>query len=121
MAKHFQAEKLGKDGESYVVRLLEHKKCRIIERNWRIKDGEIDIIALNSEGTYLFVEVKSRSSVAYGHPLEALSPAKVHRMQKLALAWLALHGKFGCDYQLDAAAVTVHDGRFEIDYREAIA
>ena len=43
------------------------------------------------------------------------------RLQKLALAWLALHGKFGSEYRIDAAAVLLRRGIFEIDYREAVA
>jgi putative endonuclease len=121
MAKNVHADQLGKSGELHVARFLEHRKCRIIERNWRIKNGEIDIIALSPEGIYLFIEVKSRSSEAFGHPLESISIGKVHRLQKLALAWLALHGKFGSEYRIDAAAVLLRRGVFEIDYREAVA
>jgi putative endonuclease len=53
--------------------------------------------------------------------LESISVGKVHRLQKLALAWLALHGKFGSEYRIDAAAVLLRRGVFEIDYREAVA
>ena len=86
MAKNIHADQLGKSGELHVARFLEHRHCRIIERNWRIKNGEIDIIAQSPDGTYLFVEVKSRSSEAFGHPLESISLEKVQRLQKLALA-----------------------------------
>lgn len=121
MAKNPRADQLGKAGETQVVRYLEHKRCRILARNWRIKTGEIDIIAQSPDGTYLFVEVKSRSSELFGHPLESISPEKVVRLHKLALAWLALQGKFGSDYRIDAAAVIARSGLFEIDYREAVA
>ena len=121
MAKNKHADQLGKSGELHVARFLEHRHCRIIERNWRIKNGEIDIVAQSPDGIFLFIEVKSRSSEAFGHPLESISPGKVQRLQKLALAWLALHGKFGSTYRIDAAAVLIRRGVFEIDYREAVA
>ena len=121
MAKNKYADQLGKSGELHVARFLEHRHCRIIERNWRIKNGEIDIVAQSPDGIFLFIEVKSRSSEAFGHPLESISPGKVQRLQKLALAWLALHGKFGSAYRIDAAAVFLRRGVFEIDYRESVA
>lgn len=106
-------------GEEAVVHYLIDRHCEVVERNWRIREGEIDIVALNPSGTYSFVEVKTRSSVAFGHPFEAITRDKAHRMQRLALAWLATHGRLGCDYQIDVAAVLVQpDGKFVIEYRE---
>lgn len=121
MAKHERANELGKAGETQVVRYLEHRKYRILERNWRIRTGEIDIIAQSPQGLFIFVEVKARSSESFGHPLSAITSEKVRRMQKLALAWLALAGKFGSEYRIDAAAVICERGIYKIDYREAVA
>lgn len=111
----------GAIGEEAVVQFLSSKNTEILERNWRIRDGEIDIIALGSGGVFSFVEVKTRRSEAFGHPLEAIDSQKAYRMQRLALAWLATHGCFGCDYQIDVAAVLISpDGACSIDYRENI-
>ena len=108
----------GAMGEDLVAQFLTANNSEIIERNWRIREGEIDIIALNPSGTFSFVEVKTRSSVAFGHPFEAINKDKAHRMQRLALAWLATHGCLGCDYQIDVAAVLVEkDGAHSIEYR----
>jgi putative endonuclease len=108
-------------GEEAVAQFLVDRDCEIIERNWRIREGEIDIVALNPTGIFSFVEVKTRSSVAFGHPFEALNRDKAHRMQRLALAWLATHGCLGCDYQIDVAAVLVQsNGKFAIEYREKL-
>ena len=111
----------GAIGEEAVVKFLSSKNTEIVERNWRIREGEIDIIALGSGGVFSFVEVKTRRTSAFGHPLEAINSEKSYRMQRLALAWLATHGCLGCDYQIDAAAVFLSpDGSCSIDYREDI-
>lgn len=108
-------------GEEAVAQFLIEADCEIIERNWRIREGEIDIVALHPSGVFAFVEVKTRSSVAFGHPFEAINRDKAHRMQRLALAWLATHGCLGCDYQIDVAAVLVQpDGKHVIEYREKL-
>lgn len=108
-------------GEEAVVQYLVKQDFEVIERNWRIREGEIDIVALNPSGVFSFVEVKTRSSVAFGHPFEAINRDKAHRMQRLALAWLATHGCLGCDYQIDVAAVLVQpNGELAIEYRERL-
>jgi putative endonuclease len=104
-------------GEEAVVQLL----TETVERNWRVREGEIDIIALKSGGVFSFIEVKTRRSSTFGHPLEAINPQKAYRMQRLALAWLATHDCLGCEYQIDAAAVLLSsDGTYSIEYRENI-
>lgn len=100
--------------------LLAHS-YEVIERNWRIREGEIDIVALSAKGVFSFIEVKTRSSIAFGHPFEAINNEKAHRMQRLALAWLATHKCFGCDYSIDVAAVLIAvDGTFTIEYRAGV-
>ncbi len=111
----------GAMGEEAVTQFLINRDCEVIERNWRIREGEIDIVALNPTGVFSFVEVKTRSSIAFGHPFEAITRDKAHRMQRLALAWLATHGCLGCDYQIDVAAVLVQpNGKLAIEYRERL-
>ena len=109
----------GAFGEEVVAQFLTARKSDIIERNWRIREGEIDIIAIQPTGVFAFIEVKTRSSLAFGHPFEAINREKAHRMQRLALGWLATHGAMGCEYQIDVAAVLIApDGSHIIEYRE---
>lgn len=111
-------QQIGAFGEQTVADYLVTLNIEVIERNWRIREGEIDIIALNASGAFSFIEVKTRTSVAFGHPFEAINRDKALRMQRLALAWLATHGCLGCDYQIDVAAVLVGlDGTPSIEYR----
>ena len=111
---------IGATGEHYVAQYLERDGLTILDRNWRIKEGEVDIIA--QEGaTIVFVEVKTRSSEKFGHPLEAIDAKKAHRLQRLALAWISLHGSWGSDYRIDCAAVLLGKGQnVEIDYRKGV-
>lgn len=111
-------QRTGAFGEEVVTRYLTARDAEIIERNWRIREGEIDIVALRPTGVFAFIEVKTRSSLAFGHPFEAINGDKAHRMQRLALAWLATHGALGCEYQIDVAAVLIApDGSHSIEYR----
>lgn len=121
MAKSKQAALIGEVGEAFIANYLKKKGYAILAQNWRIREGEIDIVALSPTGKITFVEVKSRSSLAYGHPLESITREKAYRLQRLALAWLVSNSKFGADFQIDAAAVIISPfGGVEIDYREAV-
>lgn len=112
---------IGAFGEATIARYLESRGYEIIERNWRIKEGEVDIIACSSDGLLHFVEVKTRSSLAFGDPLEAIDHNKARRLQRLALAWLATHHQLGADFSIDVAAVLLAaDGSHTIDFRENI-
>jgi putative endonuclease len=108
----------GRFGEEIIENFLTQRGYEIIEKNWRVREGEIDIVALAPNGVFTFVEVKTRRSLAFGHPLEAINNEKAHRLQRLALAWLATHKCFGCDYQIDGAAVLIApDLSHTIEYR----
>jgi putative endonuclease len=87
----------------------------------RRNEGEIDLVSLSSDGIFHFIEVKTRSSLAFGHPFEAINRDKAHRMQRLALAWLATHGCLGCEYAIDVVAILIAaDGQHSLEYRGAI-
>ena len=83
---------LGKSGEQAAAEYLESHGLRILDRNWRSADGEIDIVAVERH-VLVVCEVKSRTSVRYGSPLEAVSRAKQARLRRLAVQWLNAHGK----------------------------
>ncbi|MFN3948202.1 YraN family protein [Microbacterium sp.] len=81
---------LGRAGEDRAVAHLTGDGYRIIARNWRCAQGEIDVVA-ERDGTLVVVEVKTRSSEDYGHPFEAIDKRKAARLWRLAMAWLAAH------------------------------
>ena len=112
---------LGAKGEELVAQFIKTQGYEVIEKNWRIKEGEIDIVAQSPEGEIVFLEVKTRSTVAYGDPLESISPEKFHRLQRLALAWLATHQLLGSPYRIDVAGILAgRSGEMSIDYRMGI-
>jgi putative endonuclease len=109
---------IGAFGEKIVAEFLVSRGVTIIEQNWRVKEGEMDIVGQSPDGKVIFVEVKTRSSLAFGHPLESITKEKAHRLQRLALAWLATHRALGADFQIDCAAVLIAvDGQHTIEYR----
>lgn len=77
----FFKQEIGKEGEDIAVRYLEKRNYLIIERNFRCKQGEIDIIALDKE-ELVFVEVKTRTNFNFGKPGEAVNNIKKKHMTK---------------------------------------
>jgi len=82
---------LGREGEQAAVSYLENRGFRILDRNWRSADGEIDIVAVERH-TFVVCEVKTRSGTRYGTPLDAVGRANRKRLRRLAAQWLSAHG-----------------------------
>jgi putative endonuclease len=121
VAKKNRNQILGRFGESQVSHFCIDRGDEIIDRNWRVREGEIDLISLDSAGVFHFIEVKSRSSLAFGHPFEAITPIKLLRMQRLAMGWLVTHGCFGSEFQIDIASVLINpDGTHSLEYRAGV-
>lgn len=113
-----QKQRTGAFGEEATAQYLIARGDEILDRNWRIREGEIDVVSLSSDGTFHFIEVKTRSSLAFGHPFEAINREKAHRMQRLAMGWLATHGCLGCEYTIDVVAILIaSDGTHSLEYR----
>jgi putative endonuclease len=95
---------LGRRGEAIAARYLVAAGLSIVESNWRCPQGEIDLVARDG-AELVFVEVKTRSSVAFGHPLEAITAAKLARLRRLAAAWCEAHPGNHDRIRIDAVAV----------------
>jgi putative endonuclease len=87
---------VGRFGEDLAAAYLIDAGLTILDRNWRCSDGELDIVAREA-GAIVFVEVKTRSTVRYGDPAEAVTPAKVARIRRLAVQWLTERRAGGSD------------------------
>lgn len=109
-------DELGKRGEAIAAAFLEDAGYEILGRNWRCGQGEIDLIA--REGAELvFVEVKTRTSTAFGHPLEAITVQKLARLRRLARSWCQAHPGEYRDIRIDAVAVLAPaDGTVTLDH-----
>lgn len=78
---------LGLDGEALAARHLKRKGYKIIDRNFRTRRGEIDIIARHRD-TLVFIEVKTRRSLRFGNPKRAITAAKRRKISMVALEYL---------------------------------
>ena len=96
---------LGRSGEQAAADYLEAEGFRILERNWRCADGEIDIVAVDRH-TFVVCEVKTRSGTRYGTPLESVSRLKRNRLRRLAVRWLTAHGVHFDQVRIDMVGVT---------------
>ncbi len=109
----------GQAGEEVAVDHLRQKGYLILHRNYRCALGELDIVA--RDGTMLvFVEVRSRSGDYYGRACEALSRAKLARLRKLALYYLAVEHKKEIPCRCDLLAVDWEAGRPRITHIQNI-
>jgi putative endonuclease len=107
---------LGRHGEQLAVEYLESAGFRILERNWRCADGEIDIVAVERR-VLVVCEVKTRSGRGYGSPLEAISRAKRKRLRRLAILWIVAHGVLFDQVRIDVVGlVRETSGEFTIDH-----
>ncbi|WP_134738611.1 YraN family protein [Nocardioides sp. 503] len=95
---------LGAYGEAVAARHLVAAGLSLLDRNWRCEEGEVDLVL--REGAVLVVcEVKTRSSEACGSPHEAVSPAKLDRLRRLAQRWAEDHGVRPPETRIDLVAV----------------
>jgi putative endonuclease len=88
MGVHDDNATLGRYGEDLAVERLRAAGLEVLVRNWRCRDGEIDVVA-REPGVLVFVEVKTRSGAAFGSPAESVTPTKARRVRRLAQLWLA--------------------------------
>lgn len=95
---------VGAYGERCAARHLTDAGLRIVARNWRCPDGEIDIVAWDGE-TLAFCEVKTRRGAAFGSPAEAVVGQKARRLRRLAARWLAAHDASPREVRFDVIEV----------------
>jgi putative endonuclease len=100
---------IGKRGEEYAEKLLLKNGYRIVTRNFKIKFGEIDIIAVK-DNTLVFVEVKTRRSSKFGLPVEAITPQKVAKIKKVGEVFVKCNGKnLPSKLRVDGVSLVVSD------------
>lgn len=100
------SSKLGRRGEDAAAAYLERIGYEILERNWRDRSGEIDIIALDGCAVVL-CEVKTRTSTAKGVPEESITPTKMRRYARLARAYTTQAGLCDSDVRFDVITLLV--------------
>ena len=100
---------LGRTGEDVAAAWYEEHGYEVLERNWRRREGEVDLIVRKGR-TVAFCEVKTRTSDAFGTGAEAVLPAKQRRIRRLATRWLAeltpATGRALVDLRFDVVDIT---------------
>jgi large subunit ribosomal protein L19 len=97
--------KAARRAEDLAAAHLERAGMRVVARNWRRPEGELDIVA-DDAGTCVFVEVRSRTGTALGHPLEAITPSKRAQVIRTARLYLDAEPREAAGYRFDVVAVT---------------
>ncbi len=99
-----QRQAIGAYGERLAARHLEERGLRVLARNWRCADGEVDLILRDGDDV-VFCEVKTRRTTAFGPPAAAVDPRKVRKLRLLAVRWLAESGTTARQIRFDVVEV----------------
>ncbi len=107
---------LGRQGEQLAAEYLQRAGLRILDRNWRCAEGEIDIVAADRR-VLVVCEVKTRSGTRYGTPLEAITRQKRNRLRRLAVRWVVAHGLLFDEVRVDVVGVLKSaSGEFSLEH-----
>ena len=99
---------IGALGEQLAVEHLTSLGLEVLDRNWRCRYGELDVIAVDRRTrTAVFVEVKTRTSDRFGGVQQAVTPDKVRRLRRLAGLWLADTGGSWAAVRIDVVGVRI--------------
>lgn len=99
-----QRRRLGITGEDLAARWYVDQGYEVVDRNWRSRTGELDLVVRRGRTT-VFCEVKTRSSSAFGSPLEAVTHQKRQRIRRLAAQWIEAAPARPVEIRFDVAAV----------------
>ncbi len=116
--KDLLRKKVGSQGEDIAVSFLKRRGLRIVEKNFRCRLGEIDIIAVD-KNTICFVEVKTRRSFAFGSGMESVLVRKQKKIMKTALLYLKIKGLSESDFRFDVISILLPDSQLpQVEYLE---
>lgn len=116
-----QRSTLGAYGEAFAARYLIDQGMVLLDRNWRCELGEIDLV-LRDGRVLVICEVKTRSSLAFGSPLEGVTELKAARLRRLAARWLADHTIRPKEVRIDLVGLLVpRAGDTELDHVRGVA
>jgi putative endonuclease len=117
-AKTGSTAAVGSAAETAAATFLRDRGYHVLERNFRCRGGEIDLIALDG-GTLVFVEVKMRRTLSRGAPIEAVTPLKQARVARAAQSYLAYSGRVFPRIRFDVISVMRTSARTEITHFKA--
>lgn len=112
MAPKRETSKVGKLAENFAVVFLSQKGYKIIDRNFRSRFGEIDIIAVKNS-KLVFVEVKARWNSKFGSPVEAVTPQKIWKISKTGEYYSLLHPESPKGLRIEVVSLEIENGRVD--------
>jgi len=107
----------GRFGEELALSHLLRGGHKLLERNYRTRFGEIDLVTMDGD-ILVFTEVRTRSSSSFGTPLESVTLAKIHRLRRLAQAYIAATGQSQRCIRFDVIGVKCSAGTAQIEHVE---
>ncbi|GHS94625.1 UPF0102 protein [Planctomycetales bacterium] len=120
-ASFFRRWRVGKTGEDLAADALARRGYRLVERNYRGRGGEIDLVAREND-EWVFVEVKTRTNQKFGRPEEAVGARKKRGLRKAAAAYCAQHKIRDAVVRCDVVAILLTDAAPEITvFKDAVA
>ena len=109
-----EKKEIGQKGENLAADYLQNAGYTVLERNYRCKLGEIDIIARDND-TLVFIEVRSRSSLAFGLPQESINRRKRHQISKVALEYMIRRKLKNIPARFEVVAVSFEGRKEKVD------
>ncbi|MDY0275176.1 MAG: YraN family protein [Desulfomicrobium sp.] len=109
----------GQKGEDLAAAWLKEKGMRIVVRNFRCSGGEIDLIC-QDQSTLVFVEVKTRSTAAYGVPGQAVDRSKARKMVRAAMTYLTQHKAWHRACRFDFVGIVLLNQEFTVEHWEDV-
>ena len=117
----YKQHELGVDGENIAVQYFQKNKYRIIEKNFRCKQGEIDIIVYDeTTEEIVFVEVKTRSNLEYGTPAMAVNRLKRKHLKSSANIYIYQNKLYKYDVRFDVIEIIINNGKCNINHIKEI-
>ena len=108
---------LGKRGEDLAAKMLKDKGYRILERNWRFRDLEVDIIAQKDKNDIVVVEVKTRSDDSWMYPEQSVDKKRQIRLSVAAKAYVNYH-RMDVGVRFDIVAIVWNNTRCDVEHIE---
>ena len=115
MALPTEKKEIGQKGENLAVAYLQNLGYKVLERNYRCKLGEVDIIARDND-TLVFIEVRTRSSLDFGLPQESINRRKRHQISKVALEYMIRRKLKNIPARFDVVAISLEPGKEKVDH-----
>lgn len=113
---------LGNQGEIKAIKFLRGKSYRILDKNYRKRTGEIDIIAFDPNfNEYVFIEVKTRRSLKFGYPEESVDENKMLKLIETAENWLLENEKFDVEWRVDIISIEWKNKKEQIKHIQNIS